>query len=205
MNKLRFFNKNELIATLIILSVLGAALYKNMILALRRARDAQRRADINALVDQVSNYGRDFTFVPVDEDGKIRACKGENFASVVQDLKKEKDFDRNLFFSGLTGCQWGKDSLTDVLDESFNPYIKILPQDPKTNEGLSYLYLSNGTRFQIYAYLEGEADEEGFRDGIVKRNLRCGNKICNFGKAYGTTPLEKSIEDYEKELLEKEK
>jgi len=38
---------------------------------------------------------------------------------------------------------------------------------------------------------------------IVKRNISCGVKVCNYGRSYSTTPLDKSLEEYENEIRAK--
>jgi hypothetical protein len=43
-------------------------------------------------------------------------------------------------------------------------------------------------------------EEAEYNEAINKRNLSCGNSICNFGLASGDTPLTKTIEEYEYEL-----
>ena len=83
-------------------------------------------------------------------------------------------------------------------------YLERIPSDPKHDEGARYYYVSNGRRFQIYASLEGR-DEDEFSEAILARNLPCGKEICNFGLAYGKTPLDKSLEEYENELRNLEK
>ena len=94
--------------------------------------------------------------------------------------------------------------MRDVTDEAYAPYLINLPQDPQANGGITYLYLSNTKRFQLYTYLEGKESEDGYSPGMVGRNLECGkNYICSFGKSFGETPLDKSIEKYEQILLEK--
>jgi hypothetical protein len=151
----------------------------------------------------LANYQKDFGFFPPSSpDGKILACKGTNFGSVPEGIPEGEK--RDYFFKTLRGCDWGVDLLTDVNDNSYTPYLAVIPKDPKAEEDYSYLYISNTNRYQLYAYLEGGKEEVGFRDGIVARELRCGTNICNFGKAYGDTPLEKSIEEYENEMRQKE-
>lgn len=75
-----------------------------------------------------------------------------------------------------------------------------LPKDPSTPAGYSYLYITDGKFFQLYASLEGQKDESQYNAVIASLNLKCGNYICNFGKASGNTPLDKTIEEYENEL-----
>ena len=78
-------------------------------------------------------------------------------------------------------------------------YMDVISMDPQGRSGATYLYLSDGAHFQVFASLESK-DEAGFDAKIEARNLKCGNKICNLGKSDGKTPLEKSLEEYENEL-----
>jgi type II secretory pathway pseudopilin PulG len=74
------------------------------------------------------------------------------------------------------------------------------PKDPGTPNGYSYLYLTNGKYFQLYASLEGKSEESEYNSIIAAVGLKCGNYICNFGKASGNIPLDKSLEEYENEI-----
>ena len=78
-------------------------------------------------------------------------------------------------------------------------FLQATPQDPQTGKGLKYIYISNGRRFQIYAGLEDKNQDE-YSAAIEKRNISCGTRICNFGRAYGKTPLGVSLEEYEQSL-----
>lgn len=196
------FTKNEIKLTSLILLVILVFTFLNLRVSLRRARDSQRRSDIGAIADALDKYQKEFGFFPPSTaDGKILACKGSNFGPIPPGIKESEK--RDYFFKLLEGCDWGKDSLTDVNDDSYEPYLKVIPGDSKQSKGYSYLYVSNTNRYQLYAHLEGGNTEVGYRTGIVERNLKCGINICNFGKAYGETPLERSIEEYENELNKK--
>ena len=74
------------------------------------------------------------------------------------------------------------------------------PKDPGTTNGHSYLYLTDGKFFQLFASLEGGSDESQYNPVIVKRNLKCGSFICNFGVASSNTPLDISLSMYENEI-----
>lgn len=80
-----------------------------------------------------------------------------------------------------------------------------VPKDPSTPQGYSYLYLSDGKFFQVFASFEGGPDESEYNAKIAARHLMCGKFICNYGKASGDVPLDKSIEEYENELYAKSK
>jgi len=195
---MKLFTKKEWIAVFIILALVAVASFFNFRTSLMRARDAQRVADLGTLVDALNTYAGDFGFYPqASSDGEIVACKKEG-AKVFKGMKI-KDF-----LAALAPCEWGKDSLSDITDATFPAYLKNLPKDPKSATGYSFRYLSNGSRFQLYTALE-TSDSDEFRPDIVKRTLACGNKICSAGRASGATPLDRSIDQYEQELLQKQK
>lgn len=197
------FTKKELIATGLILAILFVITSLNMRLALRRARDAQRRADLGSISNGLNSFFDDFGFFPPSENGLIKACKADNFEEKLKEAKSYELFNWSVFLEGLRGCKWGEDSLEDLgfFDEHV-VYLKSIPKDPKESLGMKYIYFSNTRRFQVYAYLEGEETEEGYNEGIVARGLSCGEKICSFGKSYATTPVDISIEEYERQLEE---
>lgn len=199
------FSKNETFAVTAILLFTFIITFYNLNISLRRSRDAQRRSDIGAIANALNKYHDDFGFFPPSKEGKIAACKGNDFDVGWEELKKNEKFDENKFFELLVSCQWGKDKLADVTDSNYPAYMNVIPGDPKGTEGLAYLYLSNTVRFQIFSYLEGKSDEIGYDESIVKRGLTCGvGFTCSFGKSYAS-PLDRSIEEYENELLEKAK
>ncbi len=194
------FTKTESLAIGTILLIIFFLTFLNLRISLRRARDSQRRADIGSVADALEKYQKDFGFFPPSTaDGKILACKGDNFGQVPDDIKEEEK--KDFFFKMLKGCGWGKDALRDVNDDEYEEYMKVIPSDPKYEKGYTYLYISNMNRFQLFAYLEGEDAEVGFRQGIIDRGLECGINTCNYGKAFGVTPLEKTLEEYENELI----
>ena len=199
---MRGFTKNEVFGVAAIFAVLIAVTLYNLQIAVRRSRDVQRRNDLGAVSDALNKFQAEFGYFPPSENGKIKMCKGDNFDEVVAQINTQNEFDRNLFFEGLRACEWGQDSLTDVTDSSYEPYLKNIPQDPKTTLGVSYLYLANVNRYQLYSSLEGGTSETGYDQNIVKRNLNCGNQICSYGKTH-SAPLDKSIEEYEAELFDR--
>lgn len=175
------FSKSELKAILIIFLFLIAISTPNFIVSLRRARDAQRKADIGEVHDSLLRYQGDFGAFPLSIGGKIAACEPVTF--------KEVNGIKTPVFSP---CDWGKSSLVDLSDSSYPPYMKLIPNG-------SYYYFSDGSNFQIYGSLEGKSEDE-YDESIIKRGIACGSKICNFGKSSGKTPLSISIEEYESTL-----
>ena len=198
---MKFFSKKETFGVVAILTLILAASLYNFRISLRRARDAQRKADLGQMANAVGAFQNDFGFYPPSIDGKIVACKKDgvdNYAEYNDSLaSKSNEID---LFEIYAPCEWGKDSLSDIFDSEYLPYVKTLPQDPHASTGGHYTYISSGNRFQIYAGLEGK-DEDDAQSTIAERNVSCGIRICDFGRASGATPLEKSIEEYENELL----
>lgn len=185
---MNFFSKSEFKAILVILAGLVLISTPNFIVSLRRARDAQRKADIGSIQDSLYRYQADFGSFPLSIDGKIAACEPVTFKEVT-----------GIKTPVFSACEWGKAALADLSDSSYPPYMKLIPNDPQSKGGPAYYYLSDGGRFQIYGALEGKSEDE-YDSAIIKRGLPCGNKICNFGKSSGKTPLNISIEEYENEI-----
>ena len=195
---LKRFTKNELTVVTLIFVVIIFASYINLKASIVRARDAQRRADLKAVANALEKYNSEFGFFPPSsDDGKILACRGPNFEAVIEEIKEE--FDLNKYFQGLRECSWGQDKFGD-LSGLETIYLEKLPNDPNSNQGSTFLYLSNTKRYQIYGHLEGGKNEEGYDEEIIKRGLSCGNQVCNYGLAFGSTPLNISIDEYENQL-----
>lgn len=183
MRRLRLFGLrfNEIVGISLILLVIGALAYGNFQTAERRRRDQSRKAQVAHVANMLEKYVEDFGSYPLaSREGQIVACGEDSDA--------------------LEACRWGWDPLADVSDPSYPPYIEQLPADPQHGKGVRYMYFSVGTRFQIYASLEGGADEDEYDPSIEVLGIMCGTRACNFGKANGRTPLDKTIKEYETEL-----
>jgi len=192
---MKFFTKQEGLAVFIILLVIAGVSFNNFKISIRRARDNQRRNDLGALYSALIRYQSDFGIFPASsEDGKILACIAPGTV-IPKDPEEKIDY---------IPCDWGNDAFRDVTDLSYPPYLEILPQDPSNQKGYAYRYVSSGKRFQLYASFEGR-DEAEFDPIIEQMGLSCGSKVCNMGKAYSNTPLEKSLQEYENELIQSQK
>lgn len=189
------FTKSEIRAVAIILFGVFLLSFFNFRVSLRRARDSQRKSDINSVYEALNSYFADFGQFPKSSiKGEIVACKGPD--TKLDPVSKT--------VVNLVPCVWGKDALRDVMDPEYPEYLKTLPVDVRAKKGAAYFYISNGSRYQLYAALEGKTEAE-YDVKIVARNLKCGFRICNFGKASGKTPLDKTIEEYENELAKQKK
>ncbi len=192
---MKFFSKEETVVVALILGAIVLASFFNFRTSLRRARDAQRKDDLGSISNALEKYRDDFGAFPLaSSNGKILACLRAGDKITYDNQGRPQ--------VALIACEWGKDSLRDLLDPNFPAYLNVLPADPQTSMGLTYIYFSNGKRYQIYASLEGK-DEDEYDPKIIARRIACGKSICNFGRAFGKTPLDKSIEEYENELLRK--
>lgn len=197
------FSKVEIKVTLFILLLIFGSTFKNLKISERKSRDYQRRDDLASIYKAVHAFHGDFGFFPPSEDGKIKACKGENFDEAVKNVKITDLNRKDLYLSNLRTCEWTKDGLRDLFDSNYPAYLTTLPGDSLWEKGASFYYVSNTRYFQIYAHLEGGSSEIGYDSKIEERSLPCGTKKCNFGRsAFGKTPLNMTIEEFEKELKE---
>lgn len=189
---MHFFNKEELIAILFIFGILMIVSIPNFSLSIKRARDSSRKDDMGSLQAALDNYFADFGEYPKStSDGRIIGCKAPG--SIVRRDAKGK------LLVDYVPCEWGKDSLVNPIDYSRKPYISPIPNDPQKLQGMTYFYISNGLRYQLYGSLEDTSQNE-YDKRIVARGISCGARRCNFGRASGNTPLDISIEEYEDEL-----
>lgn len=186
MHKIFGISKFELNIVIVILFGLFLASGFNINGALKKSRDAQRKGDIRAIYDALWAYKRDFGFFPLSsEDGKILACLDKN--------ETKLKFDENnspIFYP----CEYGVDSLKDVTDNNYAPYLETIPKDPNSNK--NYFYIATHEKFQILASLEGEYEDE-YDSWILARSINCGLEFCNFGRSDGETPLDISIDQFE--------
>ncbi|SRR3990167_5567213 len=184
------FSKQELLALLIIFSVLIAITAPNFVLSLKRARDQVRRDDLGAMQHAMDEYLSDFGEFPRSApDGKIIACKAPG-STVGVDKKGRLIVD-------LIPCVWGKDSWVDLTPGSTKVYLQVIPGDPATPKGTGYLYISDGAMYQLFASMEGKKEPE-YDGKIAIRNLPCGNQICNVGRYY-VCATDKTIQSCEEE------
>ncbi len=187
------FTRSEIIGVFIIFLVLVGVSIPNFITSLTRSRDQARKDDLGSIVNTLDNYYLDFgEFPKSSEDGKIIACKKPGDVVRVDSKKR--------LIVNLIPCEWGKDPISDLTPGSTKVYVASIPRDPDyLTRGSSYLYFSNGLRYQIYASLE-RSDWDEYDPKIVARNLMCGTKVCNIGRSFSETPTDISIEEYEIQL-----
>jgi type II secretory pathway pseudopilin PulG len=184
---MKFFTKQELISLFIIFLVLVGISWPNFALSMRRARDQIRRDDIGNIQAAIDEYYDDYGIFPLStSDGKMLVCKGPGNEKIGPDGKVQVD---------LVPCRWGHDTWINLTPGVNKTYMKVLPGDPQLNKGISYVYFSDGSRYQLLAYLEGGKDETEYDGRLEKRGVKCGDKICNLGRA-NNVPLYISVEEY---------
>ncbi len=205
MKKIIFFNKKESFGILLILLFIFSYSTYNYFLSLRRARDIQRRNDLTALSEALERYYNDFNRYPLaSSDGKIIACLPDDWT--FEDMKKvlggQPIKNRDKMFAKMVPCEWGKSALADISDNSRPIYLSVIPKDSREKDGYSYRYFSTGKHFQVYGSLEGKDNTE-YSKAVTALRISCGSRVCNFGKASRGTPLDKSLGEYENELIGK--
>lgn len=185
--KILGFDKKESIWVVAVLLVLSTAIYFNLQVSLRRGRDIQRKNDMETLEKALLAYFTDTSSFPPSFEGKMVACfKGYDENNVPQ----------------AAPCDWFRDPFPNIFSGA--TYLSNIPTDPNHNDGARYYYISNGRYFQLYTALEGK-DEDEYTEAIARKNIMCGNVVCNYGRSSFGAPLDKSIEEYENELREQGK
>ncbi|MBI4157416.1 hypothetical protein HY502_01035, partial [Candidatus Woesebacteria bacterium] len=179
---MKFFTKEEIKKVGLILGVLLAVSFFNFRGSLTKARNAQRNSDLTYIREKLEEYQSEVGHFPAaGRDGTILACKSE--ITVV-----------NLEFKRLENpapCRWGEDSLVNFFSDTPKTIVERLPVDPQNDDGVRYIYKSSLSRFQIYASLEGKGEAE-YNEKVAALKIKCGTRICNFGKAFSDTPLDKT-------------
>jgi len=175
------FTKNEIIMTLSIFVILLAIAIPNFALSIKRGRDTTRKNDFGSLVNTLDSFQAVNASFPLSSsDGRIVACLSPG---------EEPEVDSFGNIINFIPCDWGIQT----------PYLGNLPNDPQKNLGLKYVYISNGNRYQIYGSLEDGGQDE-YDEKIIRRGISCGVRVCNYGRSYGRTPLDISIEEYELQI-----
>lgn len=179
-----FFGKKELFIFSLTLLVIILISFFGLKLSFRRARDDARRADISAIEVSLIKFKEEYGIYPLSSpDGKIEACLGDKTV-VVRRLK---------IYTGAVACNWGEDIFTlDPTDVSFPRLLNPIPRDPRSEDGYSYMFISDGANFQVYAAFEGTSEPE-YNASIEKLKLNCGSKVCNVGKASLGAALDKPL------------
>jgi type II secretory pathway pseudopilin PulG len=167
---MKSFSKQEIISLIFIFLILIGVSWPNFALSLRRSRDQVRRDDLGNIQAAIDVYYADYGMFPAStDDGKIVACQNGP-------------------------CNWGIDIWRNLTPGVDKVYMRVLAGDPNMSKGASYVYFSDGSRYQLFGALEG-IDEPAYDAKLAARNVMCGNQVCNMGRV-NSVPMYITIEEY---------
>ncbi len=122
-----------------------------------KGRDTRRKADLVNLTKALDLYYNDYGAYPNANGGKVESC-----------------YDAT---DTLIPCDWGEGPFEDVKG---TVYSLTLPLDPKS-ANYQYYYVSDGTSYKLYAYLEGDNITDSY--GSTDCDATTATVVCNFGIA----------------------
>ena len=141
------FTLIELLVVISIIGMLAALIMVNFNAARERARDVQRKSDMDQIKKALRMYYNDNGQYPTNSgDNKIVGC-GTGVSPAT--------------------CNWGSGWTRQTMT-----YMKILPQDPSYKQAgdpsYNYSQVSPGQDFRLWATLENKSDGD-----ITKSQARC--------------------------------
>jgi len=187
----RTITKKEAFGILLILVFIFFITFLNFLVSKRNERDNIRNLDITNIARGLEKYRVDYGYYPKsDSEGKIIACKGnETSVQKVNGKAVYKTGAKKPVLLNLISCNWGKDSLYDVMDINYPHYLGVIPADPQSNSGVSYRYESDGSRYKVYVSYERNTIMD-YRKDIKREKILCGKRFCNAGRTVGAKILE---------------
>ncbi len=133
--RIKFKSGFTLIELLVVISVIGllaALIMVNFNAARQRARDVQRKSDLNQIKKGLRMYYNDYGQYPTESGGNIVACGSGDTPSTCS-----------------WSSTWTRGSMT---------YMKLLPQDPMIDQIYTYSQQASGQDFCLSATLENKSD-----------------------------------------------
>jgi type II secretion system protein G len=124
------FTLIELLVVISVIGILAALIMVNFNAARERARDVERKSDLDQVKKALRLYYNDNNRYPENSGTKIRACSGP-----------------------VVTFDWG-----DQFACSEMVYMKLLPVDPDPDSGYSYNQMASGQDFCLWATLENKSD-----------------------------------------------
>lgn len=130
------FTLIELLVVISIIGILTTLVMVNLNAARERARDTQRKSDINNIQTALRLYYNDIGSFPDDTNSSIKGCGTP---------------------AGSEICDWGTEWVGGG-----TTYMKVLPQDPLgDSEGYTYTDDSENDTYTLTACLENKSDPSG--------------------------------------------
>lgn len=154
------FTLIELLVVMAVIGILATIAIGSFQSSQTKARDAQRKNDLNQISKALETYYNDKGQYPDNSAAnKIDGCADVG--------------------AGPVTCDWG----TEWSDENGTVYMVELPADPRAS-GLNYYYISDGSFYQLYARLENDLDSSipTLLDESADYGISCGGGYnCNYG------------------------
>jgi len=177
---MKAFSRQEILSVIVIFFVLFLVSVPNFTVAWQRSRDVTRKDDLGFMLKALDSFINNSNSFPLGTDaGEIIACFKDG---------EDPEYDDMGNIINFVPCRWGEGS-----------FLGNLPNDPQEDKGMTYFYVSNGRRYQIFGSLE-RTDQDEYDPKVAARKIGCGARICNFGRAYSNTPLDKTLTEYENEM-----
>lgn len=164
----RGFTLIEIMVAVAIMGILASIGLGSYISSLSKGRDSQRKQDLAQIQKALSAYQNDFQSYPgCSTNLKIVGCG-----------------------DGTEECDWG-DSFSRDIDvgggeTETKTYMSRLPSDPSSDA--SYVYISDGDQYQLFATLENGNDPDYQSGGYG--SLNCGSVDCYYGLPSPNTNLD---------------
>lgn len=158
------FTLMELLIAITILGIMAAFLSGNFISSQKKARDAQRKADLNQLQNALELYLNDKGVYPDSSGGLIVGC-GDCHA-----VPGNCVFSQQPEFRDTIPANCG------------TTYMKRLPKDPVATQ--TYYFWSDAVSYKIYTCLENNKDQKILIP--TQAGVSCGGvcaATCNYGVA----------------------
>lgn len=144
----------ELLIVIAVLGILAVVGLDSFFFSMAKGRDAQRKAELSAVVKALETYQNDFNRYPLGESGLIMGCG-----------------------DGTSECVWGE-VFKATLRGAEQVYMPVLPVEP--TQGGSYYYVSDGQGFALYATLENPHDKAYQAATYNVEGASCGSNSCYY-------------------------
>lgn len=143
------FTLIELLVVISIMSILTVITVSQFTTARKKARDVQRKGDLNALSKALQMYYADYGKFPSGTDA---------------------DVSRRININNL----WG----SEFKDVGGYIYMKVLPQERTLNTPFCYVVTADQKSYGLFAMLESITDLDCHNTNGIGDYVQCGNNYC---------------------------